>query len=291
MTVCLRGGRRWAAITMILCAGLCARAAVFDFADVAQFEHNFEVYTSGALGEGHYTWTDAPGAAGEPGRIDIGPVYGRSLSVLSSAFTFDLNVSPVDVSILFQGGAAEAGAVPRIGLLLHSARGVPDLGATLLRTLWLQDGQGLTPARLLVGEGGGSAEEDALAAFTVGHWYGMRSVWSLDEQGGVRITGELWDYGAQGAEPVSLLVQLTTLITDPALFGAGGVVAPLYLGIVAQHGLGGAAALDQIRIAGDFSAVFIPEPALAVACMLGVALLGCALRRRAFEDCQRKARH
>lgn len=272
------------ATALLLFAATCVGAQVLEFADAGDLERYFSIRSTREGGGAAYVWSPAVGAGAEGGRVDVLPVADGSTSVLFSNFSFDLNLAAATASFLFQGSAASEGGVPRIALLLDTQREAKSLAAFSLKTVWVQDGYGDLPARLQAGTDGANAQTQR-PGLTMGNWYQLVARWTFFKgEQAIRLEAALWDYGSQGTSAVGKVAEISALITDSALFGAGGVVSPLYLGIVAQNGLGGASALDSVRVDGAMRGVLIPEPLLAA---WGPALAGCGavlsvvwLRRR-----------
>lgn len=278
---CLR-----AVIALPLLAAMCASAEIVEFAAAEDFERYFSIYSTAAGGEAAYAWSPAIGVGAEAGRVNVQPVFDGSTSVLFSTFTFDLNVAAAQASFLFQASAENGAGVPRIALLLHSQKEAQALVEFSLKTVWVQDGYGALPARLQAGADGAHAQTN-LAQLAAGNWYELAARWTPAAQGqAIQLEATLWDHGVSAAATVGKVAEITALVTDPALFGAGGVVSPLYLGIVAQNGRGGAAALDRVRVDGAIRSTLIPEPSLAAWAFVLAGAVSVAYLQRRRRQCQ-----
>lgn len=283
MIVIPRSVRLCAAIAFGLSLIPCLAATPVEFSDQTDLKRHFIVRTLGDPAHEAYVWSAQPGAGGAAGRLDVQPVAANSYPTLFSTQAFDLNQSALTASFLFQSSAQGAGFVPRIALLLHTQQEAVNPASLNLKSVWMEDGTGRAPARLITGGAAAVAEQGELAALSTGHWYGLSTTWTLAEDGAsVEVSSELWGYGADGTHRTGLVASASVRITDPSLFGNGGVVSPLYLGILAQNGPGGAGAIDQISIEG---AVPVPEPALAAAALALMLGLGGIARRRVRSCC------
>lgn len=279
------------ALLCLLGFATASHALVLDFASAAQLADNFSApFTDGEVDEG-FVWSAQRGFDGAAGRVEVLPSNGYGASTLFSHFTITLSHGlPTTTSFRFLGAGQTEALAARVGMGLHdepvSLRGAN----TPLKTLWLQSRYNEienteTLPQFQLGDGDGI---DSVGGVLLAddHWYGIRSIWSLAEEGqGIHVFSEFLDYGSADAplpEPQQL-AQLEAVIYDVNFFDDTGVVKPLYFGLIAQNVGGGALAFDDIRIDGQLTGGVVPEGSLvslAVAAVVTIAVAATRINAR-----------